>query len=98
MLDKAKKMWQMQAKAKAIQRELKDMRFEGVELGGRIKVVVNGEQKVESIEIDEELFTPSEKDSVERFLKQAMASAVSKSQQAAANKMKAVAKDLGLGI
>lgn len=98
MLDKAKKMWEMQAKAKAVQKELRAMQFFGEELGGRIKVTVNGEQKVESIEIDEELFVPSEKTSVERFLKQAMSSAVSKSQQTAANKMKEVAKDLGLGL
>jgi DNA-binding YbaB/EbfC family protein len=98
MFDKAKKMWEMQAKAKAVQKELREMQFFGEELGGRIKVVVNGEQKVESIEIDEELFTPSEKESVERFLKQAMTSAVSKSQQTAANKMKEVAKDLGIGL
>ena len=98
MLDKAKKMWEMQAKAKAVQKELRAMEFVGEELGGRIKVVVNGEQKVESIAIDEALFTPSEKTSVERFLKQAMSSAVSKSQQTAANKMKEVAKDMGIGL
>ena len=92
MLDKAKMIW----KAKQIQNELKKMEFVGEELGGKVKVVVNGEQKVQSIEIADELITPEEKESLQRFLKQAVTSAVAKSQQAAANKMKSVAGDLGI--
>ena len=74
------------------------MQFEGVELGGKVKVTVDGEQKVQSIEIDESLLDPSEKEAVQRFLKQAITSAITKSQQAAAQKMKGVAGDLGLGM
>ena len=98
VFDKAKKMWQLQSKAKAIQRELKELHFEGTELGGKVRVVVDGEQKVQSIEIAEELLDPSEKEAVQRFLKQAVTSAITKSQQAAAQKMKSVAGDLGIGI
>jgi DNA-binding YbaB/EbfC family protein len=98
VFDKAKKMWQLQSKARAIQSELKTLQFEGAELGGKVKVVVDGEQKVQSVEIAEELLDPSEKESVQRFLKQAITSAISKSQQAAAQKMKSVAGDLGIGI
>jgi DNA-binding protein YbaB len=98
VFDKAKKMWALQAKAKAIQRELKELQFEGVELGGKVRVVVDGEQKVQAIEIAEELLAPSEKEAVQRFLKQAITSAITKSQQAAAQKMKSVAGDLGLGL
>lgn len=92
MFDKAKMIW----KAKQIQNELKKMEFEGIELGGKVKVIVNGEQKVQSIEIADELMTLEEKESLQRFLKQAVTSAVAKSQQAAANKMKSVAGDLGI--
>lgn len=98
VFDKARKMWALQAKARQIQNELKVMQFEGVELGGKVRVVVDGEQKVQAIEIAEELLNPSEKEAVQRFLKQAVTSAVTKSQQAAAQKMKSVAGDLGLGI
>lgn len=98
MFDKAKKMWELQSKAKAIKNELERMEFEGVELGGRVKVVVNGEQKVMAVEIAEDLLNPSEKESLEKFLKQAITSAVTKSQQAAAQKMKAIAGELGLGL
>lgn len=98
MFDKAKKMWELQAKAKAIKSELEKMEFEGVELGGKVKVVVNGEQKVVAVNIDESLLDPSEKESVEKFLRQAITSAITKSQQAAAQKMKAIAGDLGFGL
>ena len=98
MFDKAKKMLALQAKARQIQNELKSLEFEGVELGGKVRVVVNGEQKVTVVEIAEELLQPSEKEAVERFLKQAITSAVTKSQQAAAQKMKALSGELGLGI
>ncbi len=98
MFDKAKKMWELQSKAKAIKNELERMEFEGVELGGKVKVVVNGEQKVVAVNIDESLLDPSEKESVERFLKQAITAAITKSQQAAAQKMKAIAGELGLGL
>jgi DNA-binding YbaB/EbfC family protein len=98
MFDKAKQMWKLQAEAKRLQAELRDMEFEGVELGGKVKVVVNGEQKVSSIYIDDSLLNVSEKEAVERFLKQAITSAITKSQQAAAQKMKSIAGDLGLGL
>lgn len=98
VFDKAKKMWQLQSKAKAIQRELKEMQFEGVELGGKVRVVVDGEQKVQLVEIAEELLDPSEKLAVEKFIRQAVNAAVTRAQQASAQKMKSVAGDLGLNI
>jgi len=98
MFDKAKQMWKLQSEAKRLQAELKVMEFEGVELGGKVKVIVNGEQKVNSVFVDDSLLDPSEKEAVERFLKQAITSAITKSQQAAAQKMKSIAGDLGLGL
>ena len=92
MFDKAKMIW----KAKQIQNELKKMEFEGIELGGKVKVVVNGEQKVQSVKIADELMNLDEKESLQRFLKQATTAAIAKSQQAAASKMKSVAGDLGI--
>jgi len=98
MFDKAKRMWQLQGKARAIQKELRGLQFEGVELGGKVKVVVDGEQKVQSVEIAEELLAPSEKEAVQKFIRQAANSAITKAQQASAQKMKGVAGDLGLNI
>ncbi len=98
VFDKAKRMWQLQSKARAIQRELKEMHFEGVELGGKVRVTVDGEQKIQLVEIAEELLIPSEKMAVEKFFRQAANSAIAKAQQASAKKMKGVAGDLGLNI
>jgi len=92
MFDKAKMIW----KAKQIQNELRKMEFVGEELGGKVKVTVNGEQKVQNIEIADELITLEEKEGLQRFLKQAVTAAIAKSQQAAAQKMKSVAGDLGI--
>jgi DNA-binding YbaB/EbfC family protein len=98
VFDKAKKLWQLQSKARAIQKELKELMFEGVELGGKVKIVVDGEQKIQSVEIAEELLDPSEKMAVEKFVRQATNAAITKAQQASAQKMKGVAGDLGLGL
>jgi len=98
MFDKERKMWALQQQARKIQAELKLLEFEGVELGGKVRVVVNGEQKVILIDIAEELLQPSEKEAVERFLRQAITSAMAKSQQAAAAKMKGIAGEMGLGM
>jgi DNA-binding YbaB/EbfC family protein len=98
VFDKAKRMWQLQSKARAIQRELKEMQFEGSELGGKVRVIVDGEQKIQLIDIAEELLAPNEKMAVEKFVRQAANSAITKAQQASAQKMKGVAGDLGLNI
>ncbi|MFA5009864.1 MAG: YbaB/EbfC family nucleoid-associated protein [Patescibacteria group bacterium] len=98
VFDKAKRMWQLQSKARAIQKELKELMFEGIELGGKVKVIVDGEQKVQSVEIAEDLLAPTEKAAVERFVRQAANAAITKAQQASAQKMKSVAGDLGLNI
>lgn len=89
-------MWELQGKAKKLQQELKQLQFEGVELGGKVKVTVDGEQKVSSIHIDDSLLDPSEKEALIRFLTQAFASATKRAQQAAAQKTKAIMGGLGI--
>ena len=96
MFDKAKKMWELQTKAKQLQHDLREMQFEGVELGGKVKVVVDGEQKIVSIDIDDSLLDPAEKDSLIKFLTQAFAAASKRAQQAAAQKTKEAMGGLGI--
>lgn len=96
MFDKAKKMWELQGKAKKLQRELREMEFIGEELGGKVKVKLNGEQKVIDIEIDDSLVSLDEKASMIKFLGQAFSSAVKKSQQTAATKTKEIVGGLGI--
>lgn len=96
MFDKAKKLWELQSKAKQLQKELREMEFTGEELGGKVKVTLNGEQKVMSMEIDDSLINVEDKDTLIKFLSQAFASAVKKSQQAAANRTKDIIGGLGI--
>ncbi len=96
MFDKAKQLWNLQAKARKLQGELREMQFTGEELGGKVRVTLSGEQKVISIEIDDSLISLEEKASLIKFLGQAFSSAVKKSQQAAANKTKEIMGGLGI--
>jgi DNA-binding YbaB/EbfC family protein len=95
-LGQAKDLISLQRQAKQIQKELHDTLIEAEELDGRIRVVFNGEQKVEEVNIDESLLSPSEKRNLESALKNAIASAIARSQQIAAEKMKDIAGKLGL--
>jgi len=88
MFDKAKKMWQLQKKARTLQGELRNLKIEAEELGGKVRVAVNGEQKVQEIYIDDSLLVPQEKDALLRALTNAFNGASTKAQQAAARKVK----------
>ena len=76
VFDKLKQLKQMRDQALAIQRELAQERVK-VEEGG-VKVVITGDQKIESLEIDGE--------QNERVL-EVVNNAIKKSQKAAAQKM-----------
>ncbi|HPH78500.1 MAG TPA: YbaB/EbfC family nucleoid-associated protein [bacterium] len=92
----AKQLYELQKKAKKIQKELQDLLIEATSLDGKITVVFNGEQKVEEVNIDESLLTAENKSTVEKGLKDAIAQALKKAQQVASDKMKEVAGDMGL--
>jgi DNA-binding YbaB/EbfC family protein len=96
MLDKAKQLWDLQKKARAIQKELKETEVEAKAANGLITVVFNGEQHVQSIEINETLLSPEHKRDLEKSLQQAIAEALSRVQAIAAEKMKAIAGDLNI--
>ena len=96
MFDKAKKLFELQSKAKKLQAALKEVEFEGSELGGKVRVKVNGEQKVLAIEIDDSLISLEEKTSLIKFVTQATNAAIKRAQQAAANKTKEIMGGLGI--
>jgi len=96
MLDKAKQLWELQKKAKAIQKELKETEVEAKAASGLVVVVFNGEQHIQSLEIDESLLKPENKRDLEKSIQQAIAEALSRVQAIAAEKMKAIAGDLNL--
>jgi len=96
MFDKAKQLWDLQKKARAIQKELKETEIEAKAANGLITVVFNGEQHVQSVEIDESLLKSENKRDLEKALQQAIAEALSRAQAIAAEKMKAIAGDLNI--
>jgi len=68
-----------------------------VEAGnGAVKVRINGEQKIQKITLDPQLVADVELPKLEKWIESAVTQAITKSQQAAADKMKGVAGGLGL--
>jgi DNA-binding YbaB/EbfC family protein len=92
----AKQLYELQKKAKKVQKELGDLLIEASSMDGKVMVVFNGEQKIEEIHIDESLLAVENKAILEKAIKDAIAQALKKAQQVAADKMKEVAGDMGL--
>lgn len=73
----------------------KKLRKEYVEVNaGAVKIIINGEQKVQKIEIDKDLVDVENLDKLEREIKSALEQAITKSQQIAAN----IAKSIGISF
>ncbi len=95
-IDKAKQLWDLQKKARAIQKDLKETEVEAKAAGGLVAVIFNGEQHIQEISIDEAMLMPEKKRDLERALQQAISEAVSRVQALAAEKMKAIAGNLNI--
>ncbi|NPA80750.1 MAG: YbaB/EbfC family nucleoid-associated protein [Thermotogae bacterium] len=54
MFGQMKKLWELQQKAKKLQKELKNARFEETGYNGNVKVVVSGEGKLVEVRINPE--------------------------------------------
>lgn len=92
MLDKAKMVMEL----RKIQKELKKSQIE-VEAGdGTVRITINGEQKVQSVNIDPQKVDIDDLGKLERHLESAFNQAITKSQQEAAEKMKSISGGLGL--
>jgi DNA-binding protein YbaB len=87
MFDQVKKLMEMKKQADILKKELEATIIEVQETRG-IKVVVNGAQIFRSIEIEESLLSPANKNRIQMDLLRSLNTAVKRSQQAAATKMK----------
>ena len=87
MLDQVKKLMEMKKQADILKKELESTIIEIQETRG-IKVVVNGAQIFQSIDIEEGLLNAGNKNRIQIDLLRSLNTAVKRSQQAAANKMK----------
>ena len=93
---KAKELYELQKKARAIQKELKNTEIEASSNDGWVTVVFNGEQHLTDIDINEEALKPENKRTLEQDLKNTVSQAVSRSQAHAAEKMRAIAGNLNI--
>ncbi len=93
---KIKDLYALQKKAKAIQKELKDIEVEASSNDGWVTVVFNGEQHLTEIQISEDALRPENKRELEKDLKNSISQAISRAQAVAAEKMKDVAGGLGI--
>ncbi len=78
---------QLQARLAKAQEELANMTLEVSSGGGAVKVTVDGQQKIKSIKISEEVVNPEDVEMLEDLVLTAVSEAITKSQEAAANKM-----------
>lgn len=93
---KVKDLYELQKKAKAIQKELKDVEVEASSNDGWVTVVFNGEQHLTEIQISEDALRAENKRELEKDLKNTISQAISRAQAVAAEKMKDVAGGLGI--
>jgi DNA-binding protein YbaB len=87
MLDQVKKLMEMKKQADLLKKELEATIIEVQETRG-IKLVVNGAQNFQSIEIEESLLNAGNKNRIQMDLLKNINTAIKRSQQAAATKMK----------
>lgn len=88
MFDKMKDLYQLKKQASTLQKELSQTIVEATSPDGLIKVEISADQKIRSIEIDSSYMVDERKENLELQLKNVLSSALTQSQQVAANKMK----------
>jgi len=89
MFQKLKQFKDIRDKAKVIQNALSEEKAEGTGGWGKVKVTMDGNQKVQSVDIDESLLT--DKNALQNAVKDATNDAIGKIQKIMTQKM----KDLG---
>lgn len=80
----------MQGQIKTLQDQLAEMDFEGAAGGGLVKVVVDGRQKIKSIDIAPDAINPDDLDELADLLTAALNMAISSSQENSQSEMKKI--------
>lgn len=93
---KAKELYELQKKARAVQKELKNTEIEAKSNDGWVTVIMNGEQHLVDIQIAEEAFSADNRVELQKSIKNTVTQAISRAQAYAAEKMKEVAGGLGI--
>ena len=90
MFNKLKQVKDLRDQAKTMQSALGEITVEGSGGWGKVKLTMDGNQHVQSVEVDEALLQTSEKKKLESAFKDAVNDAVKKAQRKMAEKMKLV--------
>ncbi len=88
MFDKVKDLYNLRKQAVSLQKELSQTIIEVTSPDGLIKVEISADQKIKLIDIDQSYLVADKKGNLELQLKNVLSSALTQSQQVAANKMK----------
>jgi DNA-binding YbaB/EbfC family protein len=75
---------ELQAKLAKAQEELADTTVEASSGGGAVKVIINGQQQIQSVEISPEAISPDDVELLEDLVLTAVNEAIAKSQELAA--------------
>lgn len=98
MFSKLKQIKDLRSQAKSLQNTLAEETVHADAKGGRINLVMDGNQKIVSLDIDSSLLTPEKKKEVEEGVKEAMENALKKVQHIMVEKMRASGMSLpGMG-
>lgn len=87
MLSKLKQFKDLRQQAKSVQNILSQETAHGSGAGGKVNVVMDGTQKIMSLDIDVSLLTPTEKKKVEQGVIDALAAANKELQKLMAKKI-----------
>ena len=84
MLNQAR---ELKSKLDKAQRELNDTTVEASSGKGAVKVIINGQQKIQSIKISPEVIDPDKAEHLEELMLKAVSEAIAKSQKLAAKQL-----------
>ena len=87
MFDKMKQVYEMQKKARELQKALESIRLEKTSRDGMLKVTVNGTHKVEALVIDPSYLESGKKEALERGLSSLINDAFGEIQKQSASQM-----------
>jgi len=99
MLNQMKQIYEMQKKAKELQKQLQAVKAEQTNSSRSLSITVNGIQKVESLRIDPLWLTPEKNAALEAALTQLINDAFEEVQKRSASQAASLMKDLkGLNL
>lgn len=93
MFNQMKQLYDMQKKAKELQKQLEAIKKEKSNSSNTLSVTVNGAQKLESLRIDSSWLTPEKKQSLETSLTQLINESFEEIQKQTASQAASLMKD-----